>query len=79
MKQGITQLSSELLQLARAGKWNEIGMFALTPTVSTLLCRAMVVEKDRDHMIDLIDRKTQAVADCHGALLLALQGMARNS
>ena len=38
----------------------------------------MVVEKDRDHMIDLIDRKTQAVADSHGALLLALQGMARN-
>ena len=79
MKQGITQLSSELLQLARAGKWNEIEMFALTPTVSTLLCRAMVVEKDRDHMIDLIDRKTQAVADSHNALLLALQGMARNS
>ena len=39
---------------------------------------AMDVEKDRDHMIDLIDRKTQAVRDCHGALLLALQGMARN-
>ncbi|MDA9587371.1 hypothetical protein N9R98_00785 [bacterium] len=67
-----------LLLLARSGKWNEIEMFALTPTVNTLLCRAMVVEKDRDSMIDLIDRKTQAVADSHGALLLALHGMARN-
>lgn len=39
----------------------------------------MVDEKDRDHVIDLIDRKTSAVNDCHGALLLALQGMARNN
>ena len=67
-----------LLQLARAGRWDELELFDLTPTVNTLLCRAMVVEKDRDHMIDLIDRKTQAVSDCHGALLLALQGIARN-
>ena len=67
-----------LLLLARVGKWDELELFDLTPTVNTLLCRAMVVEKDRDHMIDLIDRKTQAVADSHGALLLALQGMARN-
>jgi hypothetical protein len=29
-------------------------------------------------MIDLIDKKSQAVNDSHGALLLALQGMARN-
>ena len=78
MKQGITELSTELLQLARAGKWKELELFDLTPTVNTLLCRAMVVEKDRDNMIDLIDRKTQAVNDAHGALLLALQGMARN-
>ena len=78
MKQGIVELSSEILQLARAGKWDELELFNLTPTVNTLLCRAMVVEKDRDNMIDLIDRKTQAVADSHGALLLALQGMARN-
>ena len=76
--QGIKELSAELLQLARAGRWDELELFNLTPTVNTLLCRAMVVEKDRDHMIDLIDRKTQAVADSHGALLLALQGMARN-
>ena len=32
----------------------------------------MVVEKDRDHMIDLIDRMTYAVDDVHATLLLAL-------
>ena len=73
MKQGITELSTELLQLARAGKWDEIEMFDLTPTVNTLLCRAMVVEKDRE--VDLIDRKTHALADSHVALLIALQAM----
>ena len=78
MKQGITELSTELLQLARAGKWKELELFDLTPTVNTLLCRALVVEKDRENLLGLIDRKTQAVADSHGALLLALQGMARN-
>jgi hypothetical protein len=67
-----------LLLFARAGKWDELELFDLTPTVNTLLCRVMVIEKDRNHMIDLIDKKTQAVADCHGALLLALQGKARN-
>ena len=76
--QGINELSAELLQLARAGKWDELELFDLTPTVNTLLCRALVVEKDRENLLGLIDRKTQAVNDCHGALLLALQGMARN-
>jgi hypothetical protein len=68
-----------LLQLDRAGRWDELELFDLTPTVTPLLCRAMVVEKNRDHMIDLIDRKTSAVNDRQRALLLALQGMARNN
>ena len=74
-----------MLQLARAGRWDELELFDLTPTVTPLLCRAMVVEKNRDHMIDLIDlidlidqidRKTSAVNDRQRALLLASQGMA---
>jgi hypothetical protein len=68
-----------LLQLDRPGRWDELELFDLTPTVTPLLCRAMVVEKNRDHMIDLIDRKTSAVNDRQRALLLALQGMARNN
>ena len=76
--QGIKELSAELLQLARAGRWDELELFDLTPTVNTLLCRALVVESERDRMADLINKKNQAVADSHGALLLALQGMARN-
>ena len=67
------------MQLDRAGRWVELELFDLTPTVTPLLCRAMVVEKNRDHMIDLIDRKTSAVNDRQRALLLALQGMARNN
>ena len=76
--QGINELSAELLQLARAGRWDEIELYDLSSTVSTLLCRSLVVEKDRENLLGLIDKKTQAVNDCHGALLLALQGMARN-
>jgi hypothetical protein len=32
------------------GAWDELELFNLTPIVNTLLCGAMVVEKDRDHM-----------------------------
>jgi hypothetical protein len=39
------------------GRWDELELFDLIPIVNPLLCRAMVVEKDRDHMIDLIVRK----------------------
>tara|TARA_B100001063_G_C16614244_1_gene477328 strand:- start:42 stop:236 length:195 start_codon:yes stop_codon:yes gene_type:complete len=56
--QGIKELSAELLQLARAGKWNELELYDLTSTVNTLLCRVMVVEKDRDNMIVLIDLRS---------------------
>ena len=76
--QGLTELSAELLQLARAGKFDELKLHDLTPTVTSLLNRAVVVEKDRASLIGLIARKNQAVNDAHGALLLALQGMARN-
>ena len=51
-------------------------MFVLAPTVNTLVCRAMVVKKDRAHMIDLIDRKTHALADFHVAWTLELQDAA---
>jgi hypothetical protein len=50
-------------------------MFVLTPIFNTLLCRAIVVDKDRAHMIDLIDRKTHALAASHVALLIALQAI----
>ena len=84
----IIEVSIPLVQYCLAACWiaaafscgalGWAGVVCLTPTVNPLLCRAMVVEMDRDHMIELIDRKTWVVNECHRALLLALQGMARN-